>query len=254
MKKLILLLTLLAAVSCKKTTKNEVEKITNKNLIKKSYPKELEIIFQNHGGIENWKKNSILSFSKGKETHTINLKNRKTVIKHPDYSLGFDGKEVWLKEEKKGSFKKTPTFYYNLYFYFYAMPFVLADDGIVYQKAKGIKYNRLTYPGIKISYKDNIGNSSKDNYILYYHPKSLQMKWLAYTVTFKSKRTSDKYRLLKYDERQNVNGLVLPKKLIWYKKDNNGNPTNQIGTPVEFTLVSVSQSQLADSFFDKPKD
>ena len=98
------------------------------------FPPELGKIFEKHGGITTWKKAQILSFNKGEEVHTVSLHSRKTVVNTPEYSLGFDGKEVWLDEVKKGAFKGNPAFYYNLYFYFYAMPFVLADDGISYEK------------------------------------------------------------------------------------------------------------------------
>ena len=78
------------------------------------------------------------------------------------------------------------------------------------------------------------------------------MEWLAYTVTFKSKSPSDKYRLIKYNKWENVNGLVLPKELTWYKKDEKGMPTEPARTATEFTLPLVSQGKLADSFFKKP--
>ena len=49
--------------------------------------------------------------------------------------------------------KGIPKFYYNLMFYFYAMPFILADDGIVYEDVKPLDIEGKSYPGIKISYE-----------------------------------------------------------------------------------------------------
>lgn len=252
MKKVFLLLAISIMVSCKNETKKDSKKeeITVSN--KENFPDELAKVFTKHGGINAWRKAQVLSFNKGEEVHTVNLHSRKTVVNHPDYSLGFDGKNVWLNEAKEGSYKGNPTFYYNLYFYFYAMPFVLADDGITYNKVEDITFEGTNYPGYKISYASDKGTSPDDNYIVYYNPKTYQMEWLAYTVTFKSKSPSDRYSIIKYNKWENVNGLILPKELTWYKKDENGMPTEPARPATEFTLPLISQGKLADSFFDKP--
>ena len=252
MKKIIVLVLVLLAVSCKKETKNKVNEVKVGTAKNENFPEELGKVFTKHGGIDNWRKMKILSFNKGEEVHTVDLHSRKTVINHPEYSLGFDGKEVWLDEEKEGNYKGNPMFYYNLYFYFYAMPFVLADEGIIYEKVDDLTFEGVNYLGYKISYKANVGTSPDDNYVVYYNPKTYQMEWLAYTVTFKSKKPSDNLRWIKYHEWENVNGLVLPKKITWYNKNDNGLPSSPKGKALEFTLPLLSQGKLADSFFAKP--
>tara|TARA_R110002126_G_scaffold277373_3_gene423216 strand:+ start:238 stop:1002 length:765 start_codon:yes stop_codon:yes gene_type:complete len=252
MKKVFLLLAITIMVSCKNETKKDSKKEEITVTKKESFPDELGKVFTKHGGINAWRKAQVLSFNKGEEVHTINLHSRKTVVNHPDYSLGFDGKEVWLDEAKEGSYKGNPTFYYNLYFYFYAMPFVLADDGITYKKVEDITFEGTHFPGYKISYASDKGTSPDDNYMVYYNPQTYQMEWLAYTVTFKSKEPNDKYKIIKYNKWENVNGLVLPKELTWYKKDENGMPTEPARPATEFTLPLISQGKLADSFFAKP--
>ncbi|WP_288956200.1 DUF6503 family protein [uncultured Polaribacter sp.] len=252
MKKIIVLVLVLLAVSCKKETKNQVNEVKVGTAKNENFPEELGKVFTKHGGIDNWRKMKILSFNKGEEVHTVDLHSRKTVINHPEYSLGFDGKEVWLDEEKEGNYKGNSMFYYNLYFYFYAMPFVLADEGIIYEKVDDLTFEGVNYPGYKISYKANVGTSPDDNYVVYYNPKTYQMEWLAYTVTFKSKKPSDNLRWIKYHEWENVNGLVLPKKITWYNKNDNGLPSSPKGKALEFTLPLLSQGKLADSFFAKP--
>jgi hypothetical protein len=252
MKKVFLLLAIVILVSCKNEAKKGVKKEVVKEIKKENFPDELAKVFAKHGGINTWRKAQVLSFNKGEEVHTTDLHSRKIVINSPKYSLGFDGNEVWLDEEKEGNYKGNKDFYYNLYFYFYAMPFVLADNGITYDKVDDLTFEETNYPGYKISYASNKGTSPDDNYIVYYNPKTYQMEWLAYTVTFKSKSPSDKYRLIKYNKWENVNGLVLPKELTWYKKDEKGMPTEPARTATEFTLPLVSQGKLADSFFKKP--
>lgn len=252
MKKVLLLFVIVIAVSCKKEAKKEVEKVHVEEVKKENFSAELGKVFEKHGGINAWRKAQVLSFNKGEEVHTSDLKTRKIVINSPTYSLGFDGKEVWLDEDEKGTYKGNSSFYYNLYFYFYAMPFVLADDGIIYEKIADLIFEGTKYPGYKISYKANIGTSPDDNYKVYYNPKTYQMEWLAYTVTFKSKESNNDYHIIKYNKWENVNGLVLPKEITWYKMDENGVPTEPAKPATEFTLPLISQGKLADSFFEKP--
>ncbi|WP_435415913.1 DUF6503 family protein [Polaribacter aestuariivivens] len=252
MKKIILLFLAITVISCKNDSKKESKQQEEKNVHKENFPKNLAKVFEAHGGINTWRKAKVLSFNKGEEVHTVDLQTRKTVVNSPKYSLGFDGKEVWLDEEEEGVYKGNPTFYYNLYFYFYAMPFVLADDGIIYNKVADLTFEGKNYPGYKISYKANVGTSPDDNYIIYYNPTSFQMEWLAYTVTFNSKETSNKYNLIRYNSWENTNGLILPKEITWYKKDENGNPTEPARPATEFTLPLVSEGKLADSFYEKP--
>lgn len=243
MKKLaILFLLAIVAVSCKTEPKKE------------NFPAELGRIFEKHGGIDTWRKARTISFNLGEEAHTSDLWSRKTAINSPKYSLGFDGKDVWLSEKDSGTYKGNPKFYHNLYFYFYAMPFVLADDGIIYEEVKSITFEGKEYKGIKISYKSNVGTSPDDNYVVYYNSLTYQMEWLAYTVTFRSKKPSDSFRLIKYGSWENVNGLQLPKSITWYKKDDNGQPTEPARAATEFTLPFVNETPLQDSFYEKPKE
>ena len=245
MKKLsILLIVAILAVSCKPETKSISKKA-------EKFPEVLGKIIQTHGGIDTWRAAKTLSFNKGEEAHTADLVSRKTIVISPKYSMGYNGKEVWLYEKDSGTYKGNPKFYHNLYFYFYAMPFVLADDGIIYEDAASITFKGREYPGIKISYEANVGTSPDDNYIIYYDKESLKMQWLAYTVTFNSKEPSEKYNLIRYNNWEDVNGLQLPKSITWYKKDEKGQPTEPARPATEFIYPLVSNIKLDDSFFEK---
>jgi hypothetical protein len=253
MKRVFLLLIIAMIVSCKNEAKKEVSKKgADKEIKKENFPDELGKVFQTHGGIDIWRKAQTLSFNKGEEVHTSDLHSRKIVINSPKYSLGFDGEEIWLDAANSGSFKGNKDFYYNLYFYFYAMPFVLADDGIIYEKVADLVFEETSYPGYKISYQANVGTSPDDNYIVYYNSKTFQMEWLAYTVTFKAKKPNDSYHMVKYNTWENTNGLFLPEEITWYKMDETGMPTTPDGPATKFTLPLISEAKLADSFFEKP--
>jgi len=245
MKKIILLLFVTVfAISCKNEPKKDVKK--------EKFPETLGKVFKKHGGIDAWRKANTLSFNIGEESHTVDLHSRKTVVHSPKYSLGYNGKDVWMVRQDSTAFKRDPKFYYNLYFYFYAMPFVLADDGISYEDTTPLVFEGKEYPGIKISYESNIGTSPDDNYYIYFNPETHQMEWLRYSVTFFSKKTSDKFNVIRYNNWNTVDGFLLPKSITWYKKDENGLPTEPRGGATEFTLAIVKEAKLQDAFFDKP--
>lgn len=244
MKKLILILAVIA-VSC--NTKEE-KKETNQL----EYPQDILNVFDAHGGIDKWKSSRTLIFEKGDEVHKTDLWSRKTVVQSEEYSYGFDGENIWVSDTTK--FKRDPKFYYNLFFYFYSMPFVLADDGITYEKIDDLKHGEINYSGYKISFQKDKGSSPDDNYYLYFNKENNQMEWLGYTVTYFSKKPTSKMNMIRYHDWQTVNGLKLPKSITWYKKDSLGNPTEPSRPPVDFKNVLIGNEVLDNAEFQKPKN
>ena len=108
-------------------------------------------------------------------------------------------------------------------------------------------YEDVSYPGIKISYKANVGTSPDDNYFIYYNSETFQMEWLGYTVTFGKDEKSKDFHFIRYNNWQTINGLVVPKSIDWYKYENNL-PTEKRNT-VEFTNVILSETAPDSSMF-----
>ncbi|GAB1857385.1 hypothetical protein MHTCC0001_22210 [Flavobacteriaceae bacterium MHTCC 0001] len=218
------------------------------------YPESITKVFDAHGGIDQWSTMRTLAFTMkkpdGDEVTTTDLKNRKSLIEMPKHIIGFNGKDVWLKHKDTATYKGKPKFYYNLMFYFYAMPFVLADDGIIYEDTEPLVFEGITYPGIKIAYESGIGESPEDEYILYYHPETYKMEWLGYTVTYFSKEKSTEFHFIKYGEWQLVEGFVLPKTLTWYNYENNL-PTDK-RNDLQFVDIKLTKEQLEASIFEMP--
>lgn len=256
MRHLILLVLVLSIFACKnKTTPSVDYSEETLDITTSVYPKNITKIFNAHGGIDTWNKMQALVFTmkkpNGDEVTTTDLKNRKSLIEMPKHAIGYDGTNVWLKNKDTTQYKGNPKFYYNLMFYFYAMPFVLADDGIIYEDTKALEFEGNTYPGIKISYESGIGESPEDEYILYYNPETYKMEWLGYTVTYFSKEKSKDFHFIKYSDWQTVNGLVLPKTLSWYNYENNM-PTEK-RNDLEFTNIKLSKEKLDASVFEAPE-
>ncbi|MBX2827168.1 MAG: hypothetical protein KTR22_03355 [Flavobacteriaceae bacterium] len=256
MKNLVTLsfLSLLLFTSCKDNTSkepisesNSVESISTDQEITK-YPPSLSEVFKAHGGMQQWNDMNALSYemTKGEaiEKHLVSLKDRRVRLDHPNWAIGFDGNEVWLKQNTEDAYKGNARFYHNLYFYFYAMPFVLGDEGITYEVLESTKLLEKEYHGVKVSYGEGVGDSPKDEYILYFDSETHQMEWLGYTVTYRSNEKSDSWSFIHYADWAAVNGLMLPKKLTWYTSENNSPKEER--SSMEFQNIEIS-SEIPDS-------
>lgn len=246
-------------ISCHTKPENQVKKseqqIKEVGTQKNNLPKSLEKVLEAHGGLERYKTQNTLSFTLPKpdnpELHIIDLKHRKDRIETPKYDLGFDGEKVWTLA-KEEAFSGNPEFYHNLMFYFFNMPFVLADKGIIYSHTNDLIVNEKNYPGIAIQFKDGVGASSKDQYYLHYDPNTYKMEWLGYTVTYRTGEVSDKVSWIHYKEWANVNHFLLPKAISWHKTEG-GNIQEERNTVV-FESITISEAKKPNSFYKKPND
>ncbi|NDV44469.1 DUF6503 family protein [Flagellimonas sediminis] len=257
MKKTTILMIFLAFVACKPSSKKEqvevpepIEEVTNKT----KYPENMAKVFEAHGGLELWKSMRTLSFvlpnPEAPETHTIDLWSRKDRVDTEKYSMGFDGEKAWLLDPDK-SYKGDAAFYHNLMFYFYGMPFVLADEGIVYGHAEDLVFEGKHYPGVKISYNVGVGASSKDEYFIHFDPETYQMAWLGYTVTYRTGESSDNFRWIRYRDWQRLSGVLLPQTITWHNYE--GRNILDARNTVTFDEASLSNKPKPDSFYGKPE-
>ena len=258
MKKLILLAIAISIFACKnKTTPSVDYSEENLDVTTSIYPENITKVFDAHGGLDKWNTMKTLSFTmekpNGKEVTTVDLKTRAELIDMPTHIQGYDGSTIWIKE--KGNNKNDGSrvkFYRGLMMYFYAMPFIVGDDGIIYENAEPLNFEGKTYPGILISYEAGVGASPDDQYIIYYDAETGQMQWLGYTVTFGKGEKSKEFHFIKYSNWQTVEGLVLPETLTWYKYENNL-PTEK-RNDLQFTDIKLSKEQPEAQIFEVPED
>jgi hypothetical protein len=251
---LLIVMCLFALMACKQESKTIDYKDVELNISTTIYPETMSKILDAHGGIDAWNTMQQLYYEIEKpvvnDVYIVALKSRKSLIASEHHLLGFDGENVWLKNLDTVTYKSNPKFYYNLMFYFYAMPFVLGDDGINYSESEPLEFEGTTYPGVLISYEAGVGESPEDEYILYYHPETYKMEWLGYTVTYFSKEKSKEFHFIKYSDWQEVNGLLLPKTLSWYNYENN-KPTT-FRNDVNFVNVKLSKEVPNEDMFKVP--
>lgn len=255
--KALILVVFIIATSCKNKTTPAIDYSEEKLDITTSiYPESISKVFDAHGGLETWKAMKSLEFTmkkpNGDEITTTNLKNRSSLIETPNHMIGFNGEDVWLKNKDTIQYKGNPRFYYNLMFYFYAMPFILADDGIIYEDVEPLVFEEKSYPGIKISYESGVGESPEDEYILYYNSETFQMEWLGYTVTYFSKEKSKEFHFIKYSNWQMVKGLALPETLTWYRYENNLPTTKR--NDLQFSDIILSMEKPTKDIFEVPEN
>ncbi len=258
MSKFYLLVLALAIFSCKETPKKEmitdaVEEVAIQVNLDK-YPAELNKVFEAHGGLNTWKGYKTLNFEmpneKFNEIQTIDLQKRFDKISTPDYSLGYNG-EVWLLDNT-GNYEGKPKFYHNLMFYFYAMPFVLSDDGIKYEEVDAVVYDGISYPGYKISYNSGVGASSTDEYYIHYDAKTYEMRWLGYTMTYFSGAPSNKINWINYADWVKVDRVLLPNSITWHKVEEG--KIKEAAKTVNFENASLSRDAKPLDFYAAPEN
>ncbi|MEK6154915.1 DUF6503 family protein [Flavobacteriaceae bacterium 3-367] len=254
----VFLMFFLMLISCKEQPKahkdQEEASKTMSQTAESRYPNALQKVFEAHGGISAWrgKKSLVYDMPKanGKETHTTNLYSRKDRIDALNFSMGFDGEKVWLLDEND-SYDGDPVFYHNLMFYFYAMPFILADKGIVYGETEDLVFQGKHYPGVRIRYEVGVGTSYKDEYFIHYDPETYQMTWLGYTVTYRSGEKSDNVKWIRYNDWMEVAGVILPRSITWHAYE--GRDIKEAKSTVPFENVVLSETAKPDAFFAKPE-
>ncbi len=236
-------------VACNTPTTTETPSAPKVDLSK--YPADLQKVFAKHGSVATWKKMKALSYEivkeEGNEKQEIDLQDRRERIEAANFKTGYDGTNFWLEADT--SYKGNAVFYHNLIFYFYAMPFVLADDGIIYGETEPLEFEGKSYPGIRISYNDGVGVSSKDEYFIHYDPTTYEMAWLGYTVTYFSGEKSPRISWIRYNDWKEMKGLVLPNSLTWFKVEE-GKLIEPRNTR-QFANITISETAHADAVFAK---
>ena len=212
---------------------------------------EITKVMDAHGGYEQWQSMKTLQYDlENGENQLISLTDRKVLLQNDERTIGFDGSEVWVTPDTIDA--SGARFYHNLYFYFFAMPFVLGDPGITYEVVDSREFKGEQLSGVKISFGQSTGDSPDDNYIVWYDPKTYRMKWLMYTSTYRSGEPSDRFNLIKYSNWLDVNGLKLPTLLQWhvYKSDTIGDVRGE----ALFSNISLTAEKSDQQLFEMPED
>lgn len=211
------------------------------------YPEALNKVFEAHGGLSAWNDFQKVVFNVHKsrtiESHEANLKSDVTLIQANTFTLGASEENIWIKS-KGQRFTQNPKFYKDFYYYFVAMPFVLGDEDVMFNRMPPLSYKGVGYPGYKVSFTKN--QSPVAHYFLYYHPKTYRVTWLGYTIP-----NTEKIAMVNYEKLHKVNGLLLPSKITWHKFKNDviGGKTNSI----RFSAIELSAQEISEELVMQPE-
>jgi hypothetical protein len=248
---ILLVFSLSVIIGCNQQSKPENAE-ESAAIVTPKWPEAMAKGLAAHGTIEKWNEYRSLSYELAnpkKQVQLIDLKSRNLRITDSLYVLGFDGEQVWVSPDLAAFGTRSPRFYHNLYFYFFAMPFALADPGINYEDLGEQVIDDIAYHAVKVSYDQGVGDSSEDFYIAHFGRETGLLEVLLYTVTYYSKESHEKYNALVY-EWQDVDGLQVTKSIKGYKYD-----SGRLGDQryeAMFNKVAFSKIQPNDTLFSIP--
>jgi len=250
----LLLLNIIFISSCSPGTKDKTSSIQDSNTFLSPLPKAFSEGISAHGGIDQWRSFQTLTYdliTPGMtQNQLIDLRSRKVLITDSLYTLGFDGDQVWVSPDLASFGDGSARFYHNLYFYFFAVPYVLADPGIHYEDLGIQTINDKSYNAVKVSYDQGVGDSPEDFYVAHFNPDTGLMELLLYTVTYYSQESHEKYNALIY-EWQEIDGLHVTKSIKGYKYDSGR--LGELRYEASFENIQFSNALLNDSLFSIPK-
>lgn len=214
----------------------------------------LDPVFDAHGSIERWKEQRTLQFNLGGtngEDFTVDLWSRHERISGKGYTLGYDGNEYWSDVQDTAVGEKNAKFLINLQFYFFAMPFVLADEGVYLEDLPDRTIGGKTYRVVKATFGDGVGVAPKDQYLVYFDPETKRMEYLLYSVTYFNPDNAEKYGALHYHTWQDVDGLLLPKSATRYRWNDDQQVLGESRGEKVFASVSLSMEANPRVFYKK---
>ena len=220
---------------------------------KRSFTPNLIKAFEAHGGIDHWDDFQTLTYEKvgeeENEKQIIDLRNRKVRLSTSAYTIGFDGEEVWVTPDST-SFHRNARFYHNLYFYFFALPYLAADPGVNLTDQGQAEIEGVTYDKTLMTFGENVGDSPKDQYVLYFDETGI-LRLINYSATYFDESRATQYSAILYENWTDVKGMKLPQKLVWYKWKND--TLGEKRGEVEFTNLALSTEAMDESTYAKPE-
>ncbi|CAN5559869.1 hypothetical protein BH20VER3_BH20VER3_16210 [soil metagenome] len=218
-----------------------------------------------HGGLAKWRSFAGVEYdltwksSKGeKQDHQLfDLQSRAGLITSDNYSLGSSGGEVWIKPGLDALGGIPPRFYMGTPFYFFGMPFVLADPGTKQESLGKKMFQGKEYEVVKITFAKSAGDTPDDYYVAYIDPTTAHLKMSYYIVTYPAMRKGRKIDELEphaivFQDWQKVDGLLVPKSAPFYKwtgQEIEGEPLGRL----EFSNVHFLKKPPEESKFRKPE-
>lgn len=167
-------------------------------------------------------------------------------------SLIYDGSEVFLTPANADD--KGARFDMFTWTYFFALPYKLNDNGTKWEVKGDQKLNDQTYDTARLTFNNDIGDSSKDWYVLYADKKSNRLYAAGYIVTFGNndpEKAAEDSHAISYTNYEEIDGIPFATTWTYYEWTLDKGFTKQIG---DATLSNIKFVSPAALFFQKPED
>lgn len=226
---------------------------------------QLEEAYDTHGGLENFKNYGTLQYDQQMEIKGIvnvsdnqlfDLNSRKALITSENYKVGFDATEAWITPNIE-ALGIPPRFYALTPFYFFGLPFLFADPGVNLESLGTKELNGKEYNVVKATYDAGIGDTPDDDYVAYIDKDTNLIEVLHYIVTYpplmqgKSIDELERHAAV-YEEWQEVDGLIVPKKISFYEWSDDKLGDTAVGS-MTFENVIFKKDSPDPTIFQKPE-
>ena len=226
---------------------------------------QLDESYKAHGGLDTFKGYGTLEYDQQMELRGIvnlsdnqlfDLQSRKALITSDNYKVGFDGNEAWITPNVE-ALGIPPRFYALTPFYFFGLPFLFSDPGANLESLGTKELNGKEYDVVKVTYDAGIGDTPDDDYVAYIDKDTNQIEILHYIVTYPplmQGKTIDELErhAAVYEEWQEVDGLIVPKKLSFYEWSDDKLGESAVGS-MTFEDVSFKKEIPDPKVFLKPE-
>lgn len=208
-----------------------------------------------HGGMDLWQSYGGLEFDiqrgAASVANVVDLRTRRALMTSEDFEIGYDGDQVWITPGLD-AFAGSPRFYNGLDFYFFAIPFVLADPGTRRESLGRVTVGSEEFDAVRIAYDEGVGASPGDYYVAHFDPETHLLRFLLYTVTFFSGEPNENYNVRTYDEWQEVGGLLVPLKASSWAWDGEAGDFGEKRAEATYANVVLTPAQPDAATFARP--
>lgn len=254
-----MLLLLLALGACSQPASEGADPQTESRVESppRAYPELFTQLLEAHGGLDTWRSYRSLRFAWGDSVNptysVLDLQDRHEHIVSPQYELGYDGATYWGKKSPGYEGELNPVFFINLQFYFFGMPFVLADPGTQFEPLGKIQLGEKTYDGLKVTFGEGVGVAPKDQYLLHVDPETHRLELLLYSVTYFDEARAESYNARLYEEWQEVDGLWVPRTVRSYRWNAQEGSLGEARGTTSYLNVSFSEQIPSPAEFEVPE-
>lgn len=216
-----------------------------------------------HGGLEKWYAQSPLYYRFNyrptdtdqtvRDSYILNdYVNARAVHESADQegvTYGFDGQDAWHAPAETEP-TVSPRFWSLTPYYFVGLPFVLADEGINFERLDDADLAGTSYHRVKVTYEAGTGDADEDYYVLWLNPATKQLDALNYIVSYPGFFKDGGHlpeKLMVITGKTTVGGITLPE----------GYTTRWSDSPEEvITNITVSdyafKPETDEAAFNKP--